>query len=95
MYVGVPKRTLTCWPSFSISRTNSGYQAEIKDISTLALAASTKIRDGACCDSQIGWRPHICKVLPGCIMKDSEISIGVNISVLVWGLGLGSDEDWA
>ena len=58
---------LTCWPSFSISRNDSEIQAKIKDISTLRPAPSTEIRGGSHCDSQIGWGPHICKVLPRCI----------------------------
>ena len=39
---------------------------------TLRPAPSTEFRGGSCRDSQIGWRPHICKVLPECIKAHSK-----------------------
>ena len=35
-------------------------------------ALSTEFRRSSCCHSQIGWRPNICKVLPGCIITHSK-----------------------
>ena len=76
------KYTLTCWPRFPISRNDLQNQDEVKDISTLRPAPSTEFRGGSCCDSQIGWGPHICKVLPRCITAHSKTPTNLHITVL-------------
>ena len=67
---------LTCWPDFSISTHDLGNQSEIKDISTLRPGPGTEFRGGSWSDSQIGWGPHIFKVLPGCITAHSKTPMG-------------------
>ena len=67
---------LTYWPRFSISNNDSGNEVEVRDISTLRPAPSTECRGGSCCDSQMGWGPHICKVLPGRITTEIKTHIG-------------------
>ena len=52
-----------------------GNQAEIKDISTLRPGPGTEFRGSSCSDSQIGWGPHIFKVLPGCIKAHSKTAM--------------------
>ena len=94
MYFSVRKCTPTCWARFSISRNGLGNRAEVKDISTLRPAPSTEFRGGSCCNSQMGWRPHICKILPGCITAHSKTHISLHATMLVWWLGLAADEDW-
>ena len=74
---------LTYWPRFSISRNDLGNQAEIKDISTLRPAPSTEFEGGSGCNSQIGWGPHVCKVLAGCISVHSRIPINLHNTILV------------
>ena len=70
--VYVHKCLLTCWPNFSISTHDLGNESEIKDISTLRPGPGTEFRGGSSSDSQIGWGPHIFKVLPECITADSK-----------------------
>ena len=57
---------------------------------TLRPAPSTEFRGGSCRDSQIGWRPHICKVLPGCIRTHSKTPMNGNGLILDWGLKVGT-----
>ena len=47
---------------------------------TLRPAPSTEFRGGSHCDSQIGWGPHIFKVLPGCITTDSKTPIDEHLA---------------
>ena len=58
---------------------------------TLRLAPSTEFRGGSCRDSQIGWRPHICKVWPGCIKAHSKTPTHLHTLGwrLVWGWDVG------
>ena len=73
---------LTCWPRFSIYRNDPGNRVEVKDIFILRPAPSTEFRGGSRCDSQIGWRPHICKVLPQCITAHSKTPTNLHITGL-------------
>ena len=63
---------MTFWPRFPISRNDLGNWVEVKDMLTSRPALSTEFRGGSCHDSQIGWRPHIRKGLPGCIIAHSK-----------------------
>ena len=91
---------LTFWPSFAIFKNDLGNWAKVKDIVTLRPATSTEFRGGSCCGSQIGWGPHICKVLPGCIIAHSKTPVnlhtaglaGTSVDVLGWGWG--GDRGW-
>ena len=58
--------------SLVISRNDLGNQIKIVDISTSRPASGAAFRGGSCCDGQIGWGPHICKVLPGCMIARSK-----------------------
>ena len=49
---------------------------------TLRPAPSTEFRGGSCRDSQIGWRPHICKALPGCIIAHSKTPVNLHTTGL-------------
>ena len=81
---------MTFWPRFSFSRNDIRNQVEIKIFFDLRPAPSTEFRGGSRCDSQIGWGPHICKVLPGCIITHSKTPINLHIIVLYWALRLGT-----
>ena len=97
---------MTFWPRFAISRNDLGNWVKVKDMFTLRPAPSTEFRGGSCCGSQIGWGPHICKVLPGCIIAHSKTPINIHVTVLHsglgtevgwgwgWGWGWGGDGDW-
>ena len=97
---------MTFWPRFAISRNDLGNWVKVKDMFTLRPAPSTEFRGGSCCGSQIGWGPHICKVLPGCIITHSKTPINIHVTVLHsgqgtgdwggvgWGWGWGGDGDW-
>ena len=63
---------MTFWPRLAISRNDLGNLVKVKDMFTLRPAPGTEFRGGSCCGSQIGWGPHICKVLSGCITADSK-----------------------
>ena len=78
---------MTFWPRFAISRNDLGNWVKVKDMFTLRPAPSTEFRGGSCCGSQIGWGPHICKVLPGCIITHSKYSFALGTGD--WG-GVGS-----
>jgi hypothetical protein len=78
---------MTFWPRFSISRNDLRNRVKVEDMCTLRPAPSTEFRGGSCCDSQIGWGPHTCKVLPGGIIAESKTP--VNIHVELW-LGNGA-----
>ena len=58
----------TCRPRFSSLRNVLENWIQIKDVLTWRPAPSTEFGRGSCCHSQIGWRPYICKVLPGCVI---------------------------
>ena len=96
------KYRMTFWPRFAISRNDLGNWVKVKDMFTLRPAPSTEFRGGSCCGSQIGWGPHICKVLPGCIITHSKTPINIHVTVLHsglgtgvgWGWGWGGDGDW-
>ena len=75
---------MTFWPRFAISRNDLGNLVKVKDMFTLRPAPGTEFRGGSCCGSQIGWGPHICKVLSGCITADSKTPMARDP-----GLGLG------
>ena len=81
---------MTFWPRFSFSRNDIRNLVKIKDLFALRPAPSTEFRRGSHCDVQIGCGPHICKVLPGCIMTHSKTSINLHIIVLYWALRLGT-----
>ena len=91
--------TTAFWPRFSFSRNDQGNQVSIEDILNLKTAPSTEFWRGSCCDSQIGWRGHICKFLPGCITLNSQtpmkghalvLDLGKKIRAgLAVGMGLG------
>ena len=66
---------MTFWPRFAISRNDRGNLVKVEDMFTLRPAPDTEFRGGSCCDSQIGWGPHIFKVLPGCITADSKTTM--------------------
>ena len=83
------KYRMTFWPRFAISRNDLGNWVKVKDMFTLRPAPSTEFRGGSCCGSQIGWGPHICKVLPGCIITHSKTPINIHVTVLHSGLGTG------
>ena len=59
-------------PRFSFLRNVSENRVKIKDVFISRPAPSTEFRRGSCCHSQIGWRPYICKVLPGCVITHSK-----------------------
>ena len=80
---------MTLWPRFAISRNDLGNWVKVKDMFTLRPAPSTEFRGGSCCGSRIGWGPHICKVLPGCIITHSKTPINIHVTVLHSGLGTG------
>ncbi len=48
---------------------------------TLRPAPSTEFQGGSCCGGEIGWGPHICKVLPGCITADSKTPMGEHVTL--------------
>ena len=54
------------------SRNEPGDLVEMEDIFILRPASSTEFRAGSCCDSEVGWGPRMCKVLPGCIIAHSQ-----------------------
>ena len=89
-----PKFSVTFWPRFSTSRNDSWNWVEVKDILTLRPAPSTEFRGGSHCDSQIGWGPHICKVLPGCIITHSKTPMNLHIIVLFWALRRDRTGGW-
>ena len=71
-YFSVHEYRTTFWPRFAISRNDLGNLVKVKDMFTLRPAPGTEFRSGSCCGSQIGWGPHICKVLSGCTTADSK-----------------------
>ncbi len=75
---------MTFWPWFAISRNDLGNLVKVKDMFTLRPAPGTEFRGGSCCGCQIGWGPHICKVLSGCISADSKTPVA-----WAWVLGPG------
>ena len=83
------KITLTFRPRFSFSRNDKGNHVRVEDICTLRPAPRTQFRGGSCRDNQIGWRPYICKVLPGCMRTHSKTPINGNVLVLDWGQKVG------
>ena len=94
---------MTFWPRFPICRNHLGNLVEVKDMLTSRPAPSTEFRGGSCLDSQIGWRPNIFKVLPGCIKAYSKTPIhlqsdGGGICVGMgwrWVAGMGGRDGWA
>ena len=86
--------TLAFWPRFLFSKNARGNQVKLKDMLTLRLAPMTECQGGSRCDSQIGWRPYVCKVLPGCITAHSKTPTNVHITGLNWGLGTGVEWGW-
>ena len=49
---------------------------------TLRSAPSTEFGGGSCRDSRIGWRPHICQVLPGCMISHSKTLVNLHTTGL-------------
>ncbi len=89
---------LTFWPSFAIFRNDLGNWDKVKDIVTLRPATSTEFRSDSCCSSQIGWGPHICKVLSGCIIAHSKTPINLRTTCIVrppLRPGVGVRTGWA
>ena len=79
---------------FVISRNDLGNLVSVEDMFDLRPAPSTEFRDGSCYDSRTGWRRHICKVLPVCIIPHSETPPNTHVTALVCGLGSDEDRDW-
>ena len=72
---------MTFWPRFAISGNDLGNLVKVKDMCTLRPAPGTEFRGGSCCGSQIGWGPHICKVLSGCITADSKTPMDEHVKI--------------
>ena len=53
-------------------RNDPGNPVEVKNMFTLRPAPSTEFQGGSCCDSQVCQGPHICRVLPGCVIAHSK-----------------------
>ena len=75
MYLGVLKYGMTSWPRFPISINDLGNWVKVEDMLTLRRALSTEFCGVFCRDCQIAWRPHIRKVLPGCIIAHSTTPV--------------------
>ena len=62
----------------------------------LRLAPRIAMRNNSPCGNQTVWVLHTCRVLPGCMMTHSKISI--NIHVTIWrpggGGGAGKKAGW-
>ena len=90
LYFNVLESRMRFWPRFAISRNDVRNWVKVKDMFTLRPAPSTTNRGGSCCDSQIGCRRNISKVLRECVIMHSKTPIGVHVTVLVWGYGCGA-----
>ena len=81
---------MTFWPRFPISRKDSGNWVEVQDMLTLRPAPRTEFRGGSHCDSQIGWRGHICKIWPGCVTLNSKTPMKGDTLALDLGKKIGT-----
>ena len=78
MHLSVLKHRMTFWPRFPISRNDLGNWLEVEDMLTLCPIPSTEFRGGSCRDSEIGWRLHICKDSPGCIIAHAKTPVNLH-----------------
>ena len=53
------------WPRFANVRNDFTNRVKILDLGAFGPGSGVKFRRGSRCDSQIGWKAHFCKVLPG------------------------------
>ena len=84
--VGYPKLIgLTSWAGFEGSRNYSRAHIKNKDIGAFRPAPSMKLRCGSCWDRHLGWRGHICIMLPGRVESQSKALVNI--------LGKGSIRD--
>ena len=69
MYLRVLKYRMTFWPN---SRNRPGNWVEVRDMLTWDRLLAQD------------WRPHICKVLPGCIIVHSKTPANLHTTDLAW-----------